>query len=363
MRRLKDDARILIVKFNAIGDVVMTTPAIRDLREAYPKAHIALLVGSWSAPVIRKNAHLDEVIVFDQQMFLERRWLDIAKLIVSLRRKRFDAAVIFHALRSIHVFVFLCGIRARFGLSRGSRSGWLTAAVPENLGPGRYYAENYQEVTSLAGASSGPPRTEVHADDEDRRVAQALLADAGLRAGEAFIVVAPGGGRNPKEDMAARRWPKERFAEVLLDLRERRPDVRVVLSGAGSDREETAYLASRLPEAIDLTGLVSLSVLFEVVRAATLVMCNDSSALHIGIACGKPVVAPFGPTSARQRLPEWALPFAWQSDLPCSPCYASGGEMFPGCDIGYRCMKETGVPQIRPLLDRALTFEGVFPST
>ncbi len=354
MSRLKPDARILIVKFNAIGDVVMTTPAIRDLRAAYPQAHIALLVGAWSAPVIRQNPHLDEIIEFDQQMFVERRWLDLAKLVFALRRRRFDAAVIFHALRPIHLFITLCGIPRRFGLSRGAGPSFLTKSVPENLGLSRYYAANYQEVTELAGAVSGPVTPEVHSSAEDAREAARIVAERGLRAGESYLVVAPGGGRNPREDMAARRWPKEKFAEVLLDLLRDRPELRIVLSGAASDREETGFLAARIPGAIDLTGLVSLPVLFEVIRGAKAVVCNDSSALHIGIACGKPVVAPFGPTAARQRLPEWALPYAWQSDLPCSPCYASGGAHFPGCGIGYRCMQDTGIAQIRPRLDRAL---------
>jgi heptosyltransferase-2 len=348
------NARILIVKFNAIGDVVMTTPAIRDLRQAYPKAHIALLVGSWSAPVIRKNPHLDEIIEFDQQMFVERRYFDIAKLLFSLRRRRFDAAVIFHALRSIHLFIRLCGISQRFGLSRGSGFSFLTASVPENLGLERYYAANYQEVAELAGAHAGPTITEVHSDAEDTGEAHRLLTEGGLLAGESFLLVAPGGGRNPREDMAARRLPKERFAQVILDLLKDRTDLRVVLSGAESDRDETAFLAAHIPKSIDLTGKLSLPVLFSIVRKSTAVLCNDSSVLHIGIACGKPVVAPFGPTSARQRVPDWARPFVWQSDLPCSPCYASGGAAFPGCPIEFRCMRETGITQIRPLLERAL---------
>jgi heptosyltransferase-2 len=361
MKRLPENARILVVKFNAIGDVVMTTPALRDLRAAYPRAHITLLVGSWSAPVIRNNPHLDEILEFDssilefdQTPFFKRKWLSIARLILRLRRGRYDAAIVLHALPTVHLFVRLAGIPIRYGMLREGRSArHLTASVPEDLGPERYYAANYQDVVALAGAPLGPTQSEVHSSAEEVAQADRLLAEAGIGPGGEFLLVAPGGGRNPREDMQARRWPKERFAEVLLDLIARRPGFRVVLSGAGSDREETSYIASRLPGAVDFTSRLTLGQLFRVAQRAGAVLCNDSSVLHIGIAARRPVVAPFGPTSARQRMPDWALPYAWQSPIPCSPCY-SGGGYFPGCPIGFQCMRETGSEQILPLLERAL---------
>ena len=361
MKKLPEKARILVVKFNAIGDVVMTTPAIRDLRAAYPSAHIALLVGSWSAAAIRENPHLDEIIEFDSRIlefdqtpFLKRKWSAILRLILGIRRRSFDCAVILHALPAVHLFVRLTGVPIRYGLSReGLTARHLTAAVREDLGPDRYYAANYQDVVALTGARIGPTQTEVHSGAGDVAEADRLLAVAGIPAGTEFLLVAPGGGRNPREDMQARRWPKERFAEVLLKLLARRPGLRVVLSGAGTDREETGYLADRVPQAVDFTNRLTLPELFHVTRRASAVLCNDSSVLHIGIACRKPVVAPFGPTSAKQRMPVWALPYAWQSPVPCSPCYA-GGSAFPGCPIGFQCMRETGPEQILPLVERAL---------
>src|SRR5690606_35025325 len=99
------------------------------------------------------------------------------------------------------------------------------------------------------------------------------------------------------------------------DLLKDRPGLKIVLSGSESDREETGYLAARVPEAVDMTGKMTLPQLFCVARASRAVLCNDSSILHVGIACGVPVVAVFGPTSARQRMPVWALPYAWQSPI------------------------------------------------
>jgi lipopolysaccharide heptosyltransferase II len=352
---LPENARILVVKFNAIGDLVMTTPALRDLRRAYPSAHIALLVGEWSAPAIRANPNIDEVIAFDSEILNRMKIFKILRLLRKIRKRRFDAAVILHARPSIHLFIRLAGIPVRYGMTRGKARGrWLTAAVPENMAPERYYAENYQEVTALAGAESGSPFTEAHASPEDAARAQEALARAGLKPDEDYLVVAPGGARNPREDMSARRWPKEKFAGVVLETLRDHPTLRVVLTGAAGDREETSWLAGRVPGAIDLTGKISLAELFEVVRGARAVLCNDSSVLHIGIACGVPSVAVFGPTAAKQRAPEWALPYLWQAKIECSPCYSGGGRPFPGCPIAFQCLRDTGTAQVRPLLDRAL---------
>lgn len=354
-RKLSPTARILVVKFNAIGDLILSTPALRDLRKAYPRAHITLMVGSWSAPVIRHNPHVDEILEFDQDIFLQRRWRDLLRLLFDVRRRRFDAALIFHALPAIHLFMRLTGIPARFGMSRGKSAGLLTAAVPESLDPGTYYATKYQQVTALAGAPMGSSDPEVHSTEADEAVVRDLLAAEGLGSGRPFLLVAPGGGRNPVTDMPAKRWPVEQFAATLRELAQARPELKIVLSGAPSDREETGSLAKEIPSAVDWTGKLTLPQLFVAARSARAILCNDSSVLHVGVACGTPTVVPFGPTDARQLVPARGLRYVWQSPISCSPCYRVGsGAPFAGCPIRFRCMRETTTEQIRPLLELAL---------
>ena len=70
---IPENARILIIKTHAIGDLLLTTPAIRDLRSAFPSAHITLLVGSWSASVVRGNPALDEIIEVEDSVFLNKK--------------------------------------------------------------------------------------------------------------------------------------------------------------------------------------------------------------------------------------------------------------------------------------------------
>ena len=345
-------ARILVIKTQAIGDLLMTTPAIRDLRAAHPRAHIALMTGAWSAPALRHNPHLDEILAFDDRVLLDKRWLGTLRLLARIRKRKFDAAVIFHPSPFLHLFALLAGIPRRYGLLRGARNRFLTAGVTEDLERGTYYPVNFQRVAALAGATPGPVDLEVHSGPADEAAAMAVLSAAGIEAGGDFIVIAPGGGRNSKEDVAARRWPPENFAALARRVRERHPALKIVLSGGPGDALETARIAAAVPGCVDLTGKTSLTELYAIVRRSRAVVCNDSSLLHIAVACRKPAVAPFGPTGLLQRLPAWAAPYAVQSGIACSPCYVGGA--FPGCGIGFQCMREITVEALLEPLERAL---------
>lgn len=329
-------ARILIMKTHAIGDLLLTTPAIRDIRRAWPDAEITLLTATWSAPVVRNNPHLDRLIEVDDRVFLQRRWGGLMKLCLRLLARRFDAAFLFHPLPAVHALAWLARIPRRYGLVWQGDGFRLTAGHRQDFGV--YDALNFQNVAALAGAKPGSPRLEAYPSSAETAKVAALLEARGVAATDTVLLVAPGGGRNSKDDVAAKRWPSAHFTTVLAEFARRRPEVRIVISGAKGDRPETRHLAERLPSAVDLSESVTLGELIALTRRARTVLCNDSAVLHLAVAAGVPVVAPFGPTSRTRFLPEGAREFSPQATIACSPCYISGA--FPGCDIGYRCMQE-----------------------
>jgi len=357
MNALRNPERILIVKTHAIGDLLMTTPAIRDIRNAYPTSHITLMTGTWSAPAVRHNPHIDELLEVNDAVFLGRRnWWEIFTLLLKVRSRRFDKAFVFHPLPAVHLFTRLAGIPVRYGLMNEGGSRHLTAGVREDLGARTYYPVNFQRVAALDGVPAGPPMLEAFAGQEDENEAKRVLAEAGVGPGDDFLLVAPGGGRNTKEDVAARRWPADRFAALLRDAVARHPELKVVLTGSHLDAVDTAAVAAAVPGAVDLTARTTLPQLFVLAGRARVVVCNDSSLLHIAVARGTPAVVPFGPTGAPQRVPADMLRFVEQSTLLCSPCYVGG--RFPGCGIGYACLKEMTVEAVGARLEAALSASG-----
>jgi ADP-heptose:LPS heptosyltransferase len=353
MKASRKPQRILIIKTHAIGDLLMATPAIRDIRAAHPSAHITLMVGSWSAAAVRHNPHINELLEVNDAVFLGRRnWRAIFSLLFKIRRGRFSKAFVFHPLPVVHLFTRLAGIPVRYGLMNEHGSRHLTSGVREDLGAQTYYPVNFQSVAALDGVAIGPMSLEAFTSPQDERDVQAVLADAGVGPGEDIVLVAPGGGRNSKEDVAARRWPAAKFAALLRDTTARHPSLKVVLTGSHLDSVDTAAVAAAVPGAVDLTARTTLPQLFALADRARAVVCNDSSLLHIAVARGTPAVVPFGPTGAAQRVPAEMLRFVEQSGLPCSPCYVGG--RFPGCGIGFACMKEMSVEAIQIRLEAAL---------
>jgi lipopolysaccharide heptosyltransferase II len=348
------NARILIVKTHAIGDVLMATPAIRDVRAAYPHAQITMLIGRWSAAAVRTLPFLDDLIEFDDRDLLKGRPVASLRLLARVRARRFDAVFVFHPSPLLHAFAWMAGIPIRLGLRQAqARSArFLTASVPEDLEAGTYYPLNFQRVVALAGVPLSQPRLEAFSEADDIEAVAQILRESGVSPEEDYILIAPGGGRNSKEDVAARRWPAEKFGELARTVIETHPRLRIILTGSDRDAQDTATVSSMVPRTVDLTSRTTLPQLFALADRARVVICNDSSLLHIAIARGVPAVVPFGPTGARQRVPAWALPFTLQSGIPCSPCYVGGA--FPGCSIGIKCLREMEVEALHEKLVRAL---------
>lgn len=322
---------------HAIGDLLMSTPAIRELKRAYPECSITVLVGRWSAHVLKNNPYVDEIIDFDDAIFFKRKIFEIVSLLMKLRRKKFDTVFIFHPSLQIHLFAFLTGIPRRYGLRRDGRSLFLDGYIDENGSNDYYYPQNFLRLLTCAGIENQNASIEFHCtEDEKTRVLQTLSRN-GIVDRDTFLVIAAGGAQNPKEAIHARRWPKEYFVHLINLIKEKYPDIKFVLTGAKGDIDVNKYIESQIHGTINMTGATSLSELAYLVKLSKAVICNDSSILHIAVSQNTPVACFFGPTSVKKYVPLPQSLYCIQSAIDCSPCchYA----IFKGCEKNYECMK------------------------
>jgi lipopolysaccharide heptosyltransferase II len=328
---------ILIVKTHAIGDVLMATPAFRALRLAHPEARITLLVGKWSYPVVRHNPHIDEFVVVDEKIFFAKKVVELFRLVRKLRARHFDYAVVLHPSPMLHLFSWLCGIPQRIGLQREKKSLFLTAGVMENGDHAFYYPNNFLELAALSGPRHNDCALEAPYGAEESKGFEMLASRVGLSLTEPYLLVAPGGARNPKETISARLWPLDHYRQLLQLVNERFPRLRIVLSGGPGDADLCSSLAKTTPAVIDLCAQTSLGELLVLADHADAVLCNDSSMLHIALARGKEVFGFFGPTGSATRVPPLPNAHALQAVLACAPCYRYA--VFSGCDKGAECMR------------------------
>jgi len=320
--------RILLVRLRLIGDVVLTTPAIRALRETYPHAHLSYLVEPLSAPIVRRNPHLDEVIVAAAPD-APGRLRDDLRLALALKRQRFDLAIDFHGGPRSSWFTWASRAPQRIGYEVAGRAWMYTTRVarPRTLRP-RHSVQNQWDLLEPLGIPRPAPDThptELVSDEAAAATVDAWLRAAGVGA-EHLLVIVHVGAR-----IAFRRWPPERFAETIAAIAQ--ADGRTRFAVLAGPHEDTAHRVvagarARLPESARAVVLEPRTWSLEEIQAlaargAVYIGC-DTGPAHVAGTTKVPIVALFGPT-----LPEtWApwrpagpltIPLGVQG-LPCRPC-------------------------------------------
>jgi len=346
LRRPRPDAlrglrprRILVARPDHIGDLILTTPALRHLRTHFPDARITVIVGSWAADVLRHSDVADEVLVLDCPWWVRKRtggggladWHRLFGAIRRLRRERFDLFVEFRGdLRQILFLGAATGSGHLLGFDRRGGAALLDVAAD--------YDEDEHEISRNFGLLGhlGPlpdcPPIEIPYGPDDAAAAEALLAEAGPAAYR--VVVHPSA-------KPVNRWPLERYAALVRRLVADR-DVRVLVSGASADAADAETLRAVAPDRVtSIAGRTDLLTLTALLDRCDLLLCGDTGPMHIVNATRTPAVLLFGPTRPSRFAPLRGEPTVvaapeccaealhevclWQPDAPCSACMAAIG--------------------------------------
>jgi lipopolysaccharide heptosyltransferase I len=347
-RHLRSPQRILLIKPSSLGDIVHALPVLAGLRDAYPDAHIAWLVGSSFAPLLQGHPLIDEVIAFDRHTYgrMLKNWrslADFVRLCVGLRRRRFDLVIDLQGLFRSGFFALVTGARQRIGF-----------AEAREMSP-VFYTRRIRGTPGFGYVTVG----DVHAIERNLTLARALglpvepaLFPLGLRAAElaaARAKLAQAAGESLTEFVAvlpgarweSKRWPAERLAE-LIDRLHVDGLPRCVLLGAPDERSFSDVVrASAHAPTVDLVGKTSLRELTALLSLASLVVCHDSGPMHIAAALHKPLLAVFGPTNPARTGPYSDSARVVALPLECAPCYRRT------CPLGHHnCMQLLGVDAV-----------------
>lgn len=325
--------RVVVRPPNWLGDAVLALPALAAVRRHFSDAHLTIAAAPAVAAVFREetDATPDEVIDLPGGS---------RAAIAALRGGRFDVAVLLPNSFGSAWQVWRARIPERWGY-RTSGRGWLLTrrARPARGWRRRHHAEYYRDLALGLGLSPADERPRLAPTAASRALAETLIAAVpghgpliGMAAGAAY-------GQ-------AKQWPPERMAAVAARLIEQNGAM-VVLVGAAHDRDAARAIESWLrlhaPGAagrlVNLAGRTSLGALIGLIARMTAFISNDSGAMHVAAALGRPVVAIFGPTDERRTRPlgDQAVLHA---DVFCRPC------MLRDCPIDHRCMKRVTVDDV-----------------
>jgi lipopolysaccharide heptosyltransferase II len=322
-----DTARnVLCVRLDTLGDVLMTTPALRALRESLPGRRLTLLTSPAGAEVGALVPEMDDVLVYDAPwMKATAPRQDSApeyEMAQRLRRAGFDAAVIFTVYSQNPLpSAFLCylaDIPLRLAHCHENPYQLLTHWVPdpEPAKLVRHEVRRQLDLVAAVGCHTADPRLSIRVTEADRDRALALLAGAGVDHGRPWVVVHAGA------TAASRRYPPEGFAEAAGRLA-RDHGCQVLFTGSSAERElvESIRAMMRAPSH-ELVGRLGLAELAALLAEAPLLVSNNTGPVHVAAAVGTPVVDLYALTNP-QHTP-WAVPSRVLShDVPCKYCYKS----------------------------------------
>jgi lipopolysaccharide heptosyltransferase II len=353
--------RILLVRPRLIGDVILTTPAIRAIRRRFPDAELLYLVESLAAPVVAGNPHLTEVLVVEHRRGWDRVKDDL-RLARTLRSRRVDVAVDFHGGPRSAWFTFASGAPVRVGYDIRGRMWMYTRVVrrPRNAGPRHSMLNQWDLLRAIDPALAAPTRdtdrVEMVVDPSARAAVDRRLASFGMDAGDQIVVLHVS-ARNP-----FRRWPESSFAEAAAGLVRGRNHRWVIVVGGPSDRDAAGrviVLAHGLLDATDAARIVpgegwSLAEMRALMDRASLFLGGDSGPMHVAATSDIPIVALYGPTVPDQWAP-WRprhLPTVAvdSGPLPCRPCDQRA------CAPGdFRCLTRITAASVREAAEQVLS--------
>ena len=350
--------RILVRGVNWLGDAVMTTPALRRLRERLPEAHIALLSPEKLGELWRHHPAVNEVLTFAAHESLRA-------VGGKLRAGDFELALVLPNSPRSALEVFLARIPQRIGYARPWRNWLLTQTVATRPGHARMQKKSVNEIQKLVAAdlthhaSRLAPHTAAHQIHEYLHLAAALGASREVLPPQLVVtpeeiqsakakfgldqITVPLLALNPGAEYGpAKRWPAESFIAAAREIQQQMDCAWLILGGT-ADLE----LATRITNGItshasritsNLAGQTSLRELMAILSQSRALLTNDTGPMHVAAALGTPVVVPFGSTSPELTgpgLPGGTRHRLLKSDAPCAPCFLRE------CPIDFRCM--TGI--------------------
>jgi len=335
---------ILVLRLYFIGDVLLSTPVLEALKNAFPNATTSVMVKSRAAAVLLGNPHVDETLVYDGvPNYHSARW--VLGLARELRRRRFSLAVdLTGDLRSS--WMLLAGDPAfRVGFNH-ARMEFLLDRRIEYLSTGHVVDHLLTAVEPLgATATSRKPR--LYLSDEERDAARSLLSSAGVDEAEGTVVLSPGA------NWEHRRWSPARFGAVAAHARERLGLAPVVIGSKGDMGLAEEVVSASGGAAVSLAGRTDLRELAAVAERASVFVGNDSGPMHVAAAVGTPVVALFGPNTPERFAPRVVPSVVLTKDFECSPC-AQRSCVRPEDD----CMSAIGVDEVTGAMERLLAEGG-----
>ncbi len=309
--------KILIIKLSSLGDIILSTAALRAIREKFPQANfkISFLIGEDSKDILLRCPYIDELLVCDlknKDRGLNGLW-GIGRI---LRKKNFDIVIDLQNSRSSHILSYLAASVNRYGYDNKKLAFLLNHRIKDQK-PAIDPVTHQFRVLKMLGIDLLDNRLELWPSGEDVKHVEELLNEQWLSEVQKVVGI----NISASKRWSTKLWPRQYLGRLCEELGFR--DIRVVITGTEQDLVYANMLINSLKNTkiINACGKTSVNELAALIKKCHVFISGDSSPLHIASAVGTPFIALFGPTDSRRHLPPGKNYIVINKGLDCSPCY------------------------------------------
>jgi ADP-heptose:LPS heptosyltransferase len=339
IRIFEKPKKILLIRVDYIGDVLLTTHTLSAIREQFPEANITFLTSSKSREILEGNPHIDAILTYDPPWFFKKTFFRACReyfhILSLIRKEQFDLAADFRGdVRNILLLMVFGNIPYR--VSFAASGGWYLLTSIADYKESLHESEYHTIIAGTLGAKVDKNvLPQMFITDKDRIFINNLLSKNGVKKDDMLVVIHPGARQ------AVRRWPESRYAEVGRYLIAQY-GAKIILTGS----PEELPLIKRVKKFIDDDVIIGATEIHSFKQLTALFeMCS----LYIGVSSGPshmagianlPSVLIFGPESVSQWRPLGNKYYIVQKNFPCCPCNQKG------CLLKENCIESVKVEDV-----------------
>jgi len=314
---------ILFLRHDRIGDMVLSTAALKALREGYPHAKVTVLASKSNHEILMHNPNIDEILVYNGILWFIR----------EIRPRGYDLVIdsfLTYELRQAFM-TCLAGGKYRIGFEEAGREIFFNIRGPATSPPKRM-VDYLLDLAELAGGKRDGCKPEVFLSDTEIQWANEALAEKGISANELIIGIHPGA------HYPSQRWPAKKFGELARRILDQ-GEAKVILLGSRDEQTLLDEVEEIAGERVQSFSRLRLRELMALISKCDLFICNNSGPLHIASALKVPTVSMMGPTITPLWLPYGENNVVLNKRLSCSPCNRAICK-------GHECMESITVDEV-----------------
>lgn len=344
--RISNVKSILLIRLDGLGDLVLSTPAIRNIRHICPKASITILVKKGLGGIFDKLPWVDN---FWEIFVSPKRFLGILKFVLQLRKYKFGLAVDLMTRSDFLSSAILGLTKAHYkaGYDVGWRSLFLDIKTKPTPEP-RYEVNNVLEIVRTISDKPVDSSLFLPVETKAQEFIGERFKEWGISGGELLIGIHPGVA---KLYMQKKAWPPEKFSQ-LADILVEKYKARVFLTGSPDDVSLCQGIVQQMKRlAVNISGEISITQLVALINKLNLFISNHSGPFQIAVAMNIPTVVISGPTDLNRWGPYGENHIVVKKDLNCIPCERLGRKCLWN---DFRCIKTITVEDVLESVDRQL---------